>query len=119
MQKPIIQQCSNCNSIKELYSKLQCTVLFLVKNKYNNRRFNTNLYTNRELSQDLKVYERVLRKRMFNSGYPSSSIENQDIIGRVTSIVHEKECSFCTSCFPELETTTTTLAEESTTTTIL
>jgi hypothetical protein len=109
MQKPTIQQCSNCSSIKELYSKIQCSILFLTKNKLNNSKFNTTLYFDRGRFQDLQVYERVARRRMFNSGYPSNDIDNQDIITRLMELVDERECSQCTDCFPELETTTTTL----------
>lgn len=115
-----IVSCTNCNSLKELYNEIECTLVDLIKRKWTNAQYNTSLSFNQSLYDDLVRYKRVVYKRLFNPAYPAVGVDVQDIITQVKLRVYKSgDCSQCTSCFPPEEgsTSSTTSTTSSSTTT--
>lgn len=69
----------------------------LIRNKYNNDRFNTEDYFSIEHFKSLSHYKRILGIKIFNSRY--TGVEPQDLITQVSKILYGNlECSRCLEC---------------------
>lgn len=105
-----ITQCNNCQSLKELIDKIECSLYLLLRNEQNNLKFNTELYFSTEHVKTLSHYKRILNARIFNPIYPDSGVKSQDLIARVNNLLYgdSTNCSRCLDCYEPITTTTST-----------
>lgn len=100
---PRIVECTNCDALKEAYERVECTILDLMRNKYANISYNTNLFFSQSLLNRLIRYRRVMYSRLYNPKYPCGNIDAQDIIKlALTHAYKQSNCSMCPECFPPI-----------------
>lgn len=103
MLKAYLKQCNNCQSLKDLLEDIDCSLYNLIRNKYNNEKFNVEEYFSLEHFKDLSRYKRILTYRIYNPNY--TRVNSQDLIAQVQKLIYgDTNCSRCFDC----DTTTTT-----------
>lgn len=112
-----VVECSYCNSLEQLYKRLECSILDLSINKYNSYAYNVDSYFDQTLMNDLIRYKRIINSRMYNSAYPCCTINLDDIITKAALIAYVSDCNDCEDCFPTIPTSTTTTTTSFNTTT--
>lgn len=99
----IIKACTNCGTLDELLAKIECTILYLAKNKNNSLKYNVEVYFNQDDFNTLVRYKRILTRRRVDCDYPSACIKTSNIISYITKLAFRGSgCSICESCFPEI-----------------
>lgn len=112
----ILKDCENCNELEAIYNKIECTLLYLARNKDASLKYNVDVYFNQDLFNDLMRYKRIIGKRLTGCSYPCSSIKTSDIIAKAAFLVfRDANCSQCEDCFPEQTTETPTTSSTTTT----
>ena len=69
MLSPRLSECLECASISQLLADIDCKLLELAKNEYNNTVFSLNRNINAVAMNDLLNYKRILTYRICNSNY--------------------------------------------------
>ena len=112
----LLKTCTNCDTLKELYAKIECTILYLAKNKNNSLKYNVDTYFNQDDFNSLVRYKRIVARRMVDCDYPSPCIKTADIISYITKLAFRSgNCSVCEDCFPELGHSNSSSSSSSTT----
>ena len=112
----LLKKCTNCDTLEELSKKIECTILYLAKNKNNSLKYNVNVYFDQSTFNSLVRYKRIIERRMYDCDYPSSCIKTGDIISFVTKLAFRgSHCSVCENCFPELSTSSSSTTSTSNT----
>lgn len=101
--KSVLNQCTSCGSLRSLLDGIECTLLYLAKNKDNSLKYNVDTYFDQELFTKLVRYKRVLNRRIYDCDYPCSTIKTSRLIALVSHLVFRENCSLCPDCFPELD----------------
>lgn len=113
----LIKECESCDSLASLYDKVECTILYLAKNKDNSLKYNVNIYFDQTIFNDLVRWKRILERRIHSCTYPCSSIKTSNIIAHVAKLAFRENCNLCDVCFPEessSETSTTSTTTSNT-----
>lgn len=111
MLVPQITECQNCQGLKQLLVKIDCSLNNFGRNKLNSENYNVETYYCKKTVKALSHYKRILSKRIYNPTY-ISCIDNQDLIFQVRRILFG-DCPKCITC--EDDTTSTTTNTSSTT----
>lgn len=107
MLTPTPKDCTNCGSLYDILSDIDCTIYDLTRNIWNSLIYNIRTFQDEQLMKDLIRYKRVVRNRLTNPSYPSTEFTAQQIIGKVKLLAYYSDCSKCVDCFSPLTTTTT------------
>lgn len=119
MQTAKIRECTNCTTLLELITKVDCSIYNLARNQWMNKSYATELYFDPQLFKTLARLKRILYKRSFNPHYAHSRCyDANDIITLATRLLYKTES--CPECpcgdFDTFITTSTTNTSSSTTT---
>jgi len=105
---PITRECQDCPDLQELLSDIDCTLLDLVKNKYNSVIYGIQECCDDELYNQLVNYKRIITARTYNPHYPCSEYSSNELLSKVRLLAYKKNCSRCPECEEVFTTTTTT-----------
>jgi len=99
----LLKKCDNCDNLKTLYAKVECTILYMIHKKHSILIYNLGDVFDESKYKDLVRYKRILEKRMYDSNYPSSHVSSSQLIARISELAFKDEsCSTCETCFPDL-----------------
>lgn len=107
-----INQCKDCNSLKELLKQLDCSLQNFLRNKLNNENYNVESYYCSDNVTALSHYKRILSRKIYNPTY-LCGVENQDLIFQVKKILFGT-CGTCITCEEDTTTSTTTITSTTT-----
>lgn len=77
MLSPRLSDCTECASIASILSDIDCKLTDLAKAEYNNIIFSLGKTVNRELTNDLITYKRILMYKLADGNYIPSFTTNQ------------------------------------------
>ena len=99
----ILVKCDNCDGLKTLYAKVECSILYMMHRKHAINIYNLGDIFDETRYKNLIKYKRILEKKMFDNTYPSTKILTSQLIARISELAFKDEnCSSCEDCFPEL-----------------
>lgn len=119
--------CQDCGGLEELQRRLNCSILQLVRNKWTNQSYNTNLFFDRTRYKTLLRYNRILQYRLMNTNYLQACISNDVLNNLISKLLYKSDhcpkcpCDDFTNFIPqttETSSTTTNTPPSSSTTTI-
>lgn len=114
----LLTPCSNCQSLRELYARVDCTLLELTSHRLDNLHYQAGLFYDGELFHTLVSYRRILGKLLYNQNYLKNQVDLQDIVSRIKTIAYKLGiCKKCVDKPPMGGTTTTTTTSSSSSTT--
>ncbi len=114
----LLKECDSCNDLQSAYNKVECTILYLARNKDASLKYNVQVYFDQDLFNDLVRYKTILGKRLKSCTYPCSSIKTSDIIARANFLAfRDGNCSQCQTCFDEEPQTSSSSSTTTSTTT--
>lgn len=95
----ILKKCENCGDLNILLSKIECTILFMLKRKHSIDIYNLEDNFDEERFKSLLRYKRVIGKRIYDCFYPSTNIKTSDLIQQASLLAfRDSNCSECQTC---------------------
>lgn len=95
----ILKKCKNCEDLSLLLSKIECTIIFMLKKKHSIQVYNLEDNFDEDRLKSLFRYKRVLNKRIYDCSYPSKNIKTSDLIQQASLLAFRGEdCSECQTC---------------------
>lgn len=114
----LLKECEACSDLSHLLKQIDCTILYLSKNRDFSIKYNVELYFNQNEFNDLVRYKRIVERRIYSCNYPDATIKTSDIIAYATKLAfRDGNCSQCESCFPEQSTASPNSTTSTSTTT--
>ncbi len=119
MHNPEFKMCSGCESLQDLYNQLECTIVQLMKNRWTNVSYASELYFNRDEYRSLLQAKKILEKKLANRKYATDCVSEDVFVGWL--VRHLYRTNNCLPCpckdFTDFFNTTTSSTTSSTTTT--
>lgn len=113
------KQCSDCSSLQALYTKIDCSIYELMRSKWMAHVYGVESDFDSAHYKTLLRLRKVVLGRIYNSTYPCSSFETQDII--TFALKHLYKSNRCPECpcedFSDFITTSTSTSTSTSTTT--
>jgi len=93
----LLVKCDNCEDLKTLLQKIECTIIFMMHKKHSMLIYNLGGIFDEERLKNLFRYKRILSKKIYSPTY--ARIKTSSLIARINEIAFKDEdCSLCTTC---------------------